>query len=207
MESTTVVVASDLPAGRYDISMRAGTGQLRFSAMFHVAPWAATDRMRKKGAARALSAARDAIKDLVRKSGKFLPAEELAELNGDVERASALLKDGDFQKSEDLSGEIRDKVVVLAEQAKKARQDKMSELADVIASGFDKLQPPGSPPNRQAAETISQGRKTLEEARGAIERADFAAAQTLLKAANATLKKAQGEAGVRQEATDEQIRW
>lgn len=206
LRSTTVVVGSDLPAGRYDLAMRAGTERIAFPAMFHVAPWAATDEMRQRAAARALASARDEIGALVRDHGKFLPAEETAGLNEDVNRSSAALKSGDFQKSEDISREVKDKVAVLAGQAKKARQDKLTELADVVAAGFDKLQPPGSPPSRQGAGTIKQGRKTLADAREAIARADFEAAQTLLKAANATLKKAQEEAGV-PETTDEQIRW
>ena len=206
LRSTTIVVASDLAAGRYDLSLHHGSNRFVFAAKFHVAPWAATAKVRRRGAGRKLSAARDAIRDLVRMNGKFLPPEEIATLDEDVKKANDALKTGDFEKSEDISRRIRDKTAVLKEQADKARADKFDELADVIAAGFDRLQPPGSPPNRQAAKTIGQGREALDEARAAIEKGDFDAGGTLLKAANATLKKAQKEAGA-QETSDEPIRW
>jgi hypothetical protein len=205
LPSTTVVVASDLPPGRYDLALRNGAATMTYSSVFHVAPWAATDTVRQRGAARALESARQEIRDLVKLGGELLPAEELADLDSDAKGAEAELKAGNFDNASDLSRQIRDKLAALARQVEAVRKDKMRALAEVIAGGLDSIQPPGAPPNRSAAPLVGEGRKKLKEAQDAIARADFESAKSLLKAANEALRKARDVSGVK--GPEEPIRW
>jgi len=205
LPSTTVAVASDLSPGRYDLVLRNGAATVTFSSVFHVAPWAATDTVRQRSAARSLESARQEIKDLVKLGGELLPAEELASLDSDAKGAEAELKAGNFENAEDLSRQIREKLAELGKQVESVRKDKFKALADVISGGLDAIQPPGAPPSREAAPLVGEGRKKLKEAQDAIARADFESAKVLLKAANEALRKARAASGIK--GPEEPIRW
>ncbi len=207
MPSTTIIVGTDLPPGRYDLILPGGSAILNFASAYNVAPWAATDTVRQRAAARALDAARREIKELVKLGGELLPAEELADLDVDARNAEAEMKAGNFQNAEDLSRQVRDKLAALAKQVEATRQDKLKTFADVIVSGFDTVQPPGSPPARGGGVSVAAGRNKLAEAQAAITAARFDEAKALLKAANELLKKARSEAGVQATPEAEPIRW
>ncbi len=206
LPSVTLVVASDLAPGRYDLVLPpAGGAAATFPSAYNVAPWAATDTVRQHGAGRVLEAARKELKDLVKIGADVLPPEEVKDVTTDLAGAEGELKAGNFDNAEDLSRQVRDKLVVLGRQVEETRKEKLRSFADVIGSGFDTIQPPGAPPNRQAGATVDKGRRRLAEAQAAITAAKFEDARTLMKAANELLKKARAEAGV--QATEEPIRW
>lgn len=204
--STTVVVASALQSGRYDVVFAApGAGPLIFAAAYSVAPWAATDAIRQRAAARRLEASRRELRDLVAVGGDALPGEDVTDVTNDLKGAETELKSGNYENAEELSRQIHDKLVALGKQAAETRREKLRGLADVIAAGFDTIQPPGTPPSRQAGASVDKGRKKLDEAQTAIAAARFDEARALLKASNDLLKKARADAGVKAEA--EPIRW
>lgn len=206
LASTTLVVASDLAPGRYDLALPpAGGMAATFPSAYSVAPWAATDTVRQRGAGRALEAARRELGELVKIGADALPAEDVADVTGDLRSAEAELKAGNFDNVQDLSRSVRDKLAALGKQVEETRREKLRSFADVIASGFDTIQPPGSPPNRQAGPTVDKGRRKLAEAQAAITGARFDEAKSLMKAANELLKKARADAGV--QGSEEPIRW
>lgn len=207
LPSTTIVVAGDLPPGRYDLLLPLGTSAMNVASAYNVAPWAATDTLKQRGAGRALEAARKEIKELVRIGGELLPAEELADLDVDVKSAEADMKAGNFENAEDLSRQIHDKLEALGSQVASTRKEKMKAFADVIASGFDTIQPEGAPAPRQGGAAVAAGRQKLAEAQAAIGAAKFDDAKSLMKDANELLKKARAEAGVQTGTESEPIRW
>lgn len=205
LPATTIAVGSDLPAGRYDISFKEGASTVNFSAIYQVAPWAATEALRERAAARSIDTARPEIKKVVAAGGDLLPPEEIAALNEDLKTASAEVKAGNFETAEDLARGVMEKSAVLIEHAHDLRKDKLKGLADVIASGFDTVQPEGAPAARQGAALVDKGRKKLDEAVGFIDKGDFDRGKAALKEANEILKKARDEAGVKN--PEESIRW
>jgi len=205
LPATTIVIASDLPAGRYDITLREGASTVNFSAMYQVAPWAATEALRERAAARSIDAARPEIKKVVVAGGDLLPPEEISALNEDLKNASAEVKAGNYETAEDLARGVVEKSAVLIQHAYDLRKDKMKGLAEVIASGFDTIQPEGAPAARQGAASVDKGRKKLTEAVDLIEKGDFDRGKAALKEANEFLKKARDESGVK--TPDEPIRW
>jgi len=207
LPSTTIVVAADLPPGRYDLLLPLGASSMNVASAYNVAPWAATDTLKQRGAGRALDAARKEIKELVRIGGELLPAEELADLDVDVKSAEADMKAGNFENAEDLSRQIHDKLEALGAQVASTRKEKMKSFADVIASGFDTIQPEGAPAPRQGGAAVAAGRQKLAEAQAAIAAAKFDDAKSLMKEANELLKKARAEAGVQTGTESEPIRW
>lgn len=205
LPTATIVVVSDLPPGRYDLVILAGKNTVTFASTYNVAPWAATDTVRQRAAVRALDAARKEIKDLVAVAGDLLATDDLKDVQNDVAGAESEIKAGNFDNADDLARQIREKLGVLEKQAAEQRRDKLKGLVDVIASGFDAMQPPGSPPNRQAGQTIAKGRKALEAAQALIAKGDFDQAKASLKESNDFLRKARSLAGV--QGTQDQIRW
>ncbi|MEK7766547.1 MAG: hypothetical protein AAB368_09935, partial [bacterium] len=135
------------------------------------------------------------------------PAEGVADADADLKRAEQELKDGDLERADaDIRGAL-DKTDNLRAQAQDAQREKLKSIADVIGSGFDTVQPPGTPPNAKTAQLVTQGRKRLEEVAAALDKNDFEAAKTLLKAGNELLKKARGTAGVKAATEEQPIRW
>ncbi len=207
LPSTTIIVTGELPPGRYDLVLPVAGGGLTLASAYNVAPWAATDTVKQRGAGRMLEAARKEIRELVRIGGELLPAEELADLDGDVKSAEAEMKAGNYENAEDLARQIRDKLTALGRQVASTRKDKLKAFADVIASGFDTIQPDGAPAPRQGGAAVAAGRKKLEEAQAAIAGERFEDAKSLMKEANALLKKARADAGVQVGTEAEPIRW
>jgi len=206
LPSTTMVVTADLASGRYDLVLAPADGAaVTFAATYSVAPWAATETVRQRAAARALDAARKEIRDLVAVGGDLLSADDVSDVTSDVASAEVELKADNFDNVEELARQIRDKLAALGKQVESTRREKLRALADVIGGGFDTIQPPGAPPARQGGATVGQGRRKLKDAADAIAGGRFEEARTLLKAANELLKKARAEAGV--QATEEPVRW
>jgi len=201
LPATTLIVGSDLPAGRYDISFREGTTAVNFTAIYQVAPWAATEALRE----RSIEAARPEIRKVITAGGDLLPPEEISALNDDLKKASAEVKAGNFENAEDLARGVVEKTVVLIQHAYDLRKDKMKGLADVIASGFDTIQPEGAPAARQGGAMVDKGRKKLADALDLIDKGDFDRGKAALKEANEFLKKARDESGVK--TPEEPIRW
>ncbi len=207
LPATTVVVASALTPGRYDLFVGPGRPPLVFVSAFHAAPWAASDAVRQQGTGRLLAAARAGLRKLASTGGEFVPAEGVADADADLKRAEQELKDGDLERADaDIRGAL-DKTDNLRAQAQDAQREKLKSIADVIGSGFDTVQPPGTPPNAKTAQLVTQGRKRLEEVAAALDKNDFEAAKTLLKAGNELLKKARGTAGVKAATEEQPIRW
>jgi hypothetical protein len=205
LPATTIIVGSNLPAGRYDLVFKEGASTVNFSAIYQVAPWAATEALRERAASRSIDAARPEIRKVVAAGGDLLPPEEIAALNEDLKKAAAEVKAGNYETAEDLARGVVDKSAVLLEHAFDLRKDKMKGLAEVIASGFDTVQPEGAPAARQGAALVEKGRKRLAEAVDLVEKGDFDRAKAALKEANEILKKARDEAGVK--TPEEPIRW
>ena len=205
LPSTTVIVTSDLPSGRYTLSINAGSLKAAFGSVFHVTPWAATEAMRQRAGSRSIEAARAAIRRLSTYGGDILPPEDIAELEGDVDKAVVELKTGNFDSAVDIARQIQEKIPYLMRSTDDLRKDKLKGLVEVIASGFDTIQPIGAPPSRQAAQTVDAGRAKLQEAMAAIDKGEFETAKNMLKAGNDLLKQARTETGVN--APQEQIRW
>ena len=205
LPATTIIVSSDLPAGRYDLILREGASTVNFSAIYQVAPWAATEALRERTASRSIDAARPEIKKVIAAGGDLLPPEEISALNDDLKEASAEVKSGNFETAEDLARGVVEKSAVLISHANDLRKDKLKGLADVIASGFDTIQPEGAPAARQGAALVDKGRKKLSDAVDLIEKGDFDRGKAALKEANEILKKARDEAGVK--TPEEPIRW
>jgi len=206
LPSTTVVVDANLLSGRYDLVLApAGIAAVTFAATYSVAPWAATETVRQRNAARALESARKEIRDLVAVGSDLLQADDLADVTSDVKSAEVELKAGNFDNVEELARQIRDKLAALGRQVEETRKDKLRGLADVIAAGFDTIQPPGAPAARQGGQAVAQGRRKLKDAADAIAGGRFEEARSLLKASNELLKKARAEAGV--QGAEEPIRW
>jgi len=205
LPATTIIVGSDLPPGRYDLSFKEGASTVNFSAIYQVSPWAATEALRASAAARSIDAARPEIRKVITAGGDLLPPEEVTALNDDLKKALEEVKAGNFETAEDLARGVVDKSAVLIEQANDLRKDKMKGLTEVIASGFDTIQPEGAPAARQGAALVEKGRKKLTEAAAFIEAGNFDKGKSALKEANEILKKARDEAGVK--STEEPIRW
>ncbi len=208
LPSTTIVVASQLGEGRHDLALRHEGGDVLFSSVFHVAPWSVSDAILKRGAELSLSAAEDAMREFVSFAADDLPAGELDPVKAGLDQARGRVKARDFRGAEDAARQVTEGLGVLKERVLTLRRDKLTGVADVIASGFDTIQPPGAPPNPEAAKTVSQGRRKLEAARAAIERGDFEEARTHLKAGNQLLRDAREQTG-RRDAKDsgDEIRW
>jgi hypothetical protein len=206
LPSTTIIVAAAMQSGRYDLVLAPAAGAaVTFAATYSVAPWAASETVRQRAAARALEEARVEILALVAVGGDVLPADDVADVTSDVTSAEIELKGGNFDNVEELVRQIREKLAALGKQVATTRRDKLRALADVIASGFDTIQPPDAPPARQGGASVAQGRRKLKEAAEAIAGGRFEEAKALLKASNELLKKARADAGV--QATEEPVRW
>lgn len=203
LPATTIIVSSDLQSGRYDVSLAAAT----FPAAYSVAPWAATDTIRQRGASRTLEAARKELKDLVAVGSELLSTEDLADVNNDMKAIDGELKSGNYDNAEEISRQVRDKLNALGRQVQETRKEKMRALADGIASGLDTLQPEGAPPPRAGGKAIAEGRKKLLEAKAAINAGNFDQAKALLKSANDFMRKARDAAGVQPSGSEEPIRW
>jgi hypothetical protein len=205
MPSTTVIVAGDLPPGRYDVSFRDGHSSVTLTSVYQVAPWAATEALRQKAAMLALDGARAAIRKVVAVGGDLLPPEEIKGLGDAVKAAEESVRKGNFETADDTGRSVIEQAGVLIEQAADLRKDKLKGLADVIDSGFDTVQPEGAPVARQGAGSVEKGRKKLAAALDLVEKGKFDDAKATLREANDLLKKARGEAGVK--APEESIRW
>lgn len=203
LPSTTIIVTGDLQSGRYDLSLAA----TKFPAAYSVAPWAATDTIRQRGASRTLEAARKELKDLVAIGSELLSTADLADINNDMRAIDGELKAGNYDNAEELARQVRDKLNALGRQVQETRKDKMRALADGIAAGLDTIQPEGAPPIRAGGKSVAEGRRKLTDARAAIAAGNFDQAKTLLKAANELLRKARDAAGVQPTGTEEPIRW
>ncbi len=206
LPSTTIIVGADLQSGRYDLALVVPGVSLTFPAAYSVAPWAATDTIRQRGAARVLDAARKELKDLVAIGSEVLGADDLADVNTDIRAVDAELKSGNYDNAEELSRQVRDKLAALGRQVQTTRREKLRNLADGIEAGLDTIQPEGAPPPRTGAKSVADGRRKLAEARAAITAGNFDQAKALLKGANDSLRKARDAAGV-QTGTEEPIRW
>ena len=185
--------------------MRAGSSPLVFASVYHVAPWAASDAARQRNVRAGLEAARGEMRRLIAFSGDLLPADEAAAITQALKDAETELAGANMDSASDITSQASAKLADLRARMVEARKERTRAIADVVASGFDTLQPPGAPAPREGSAAIARGRQKIEQALQAIDQAKFDDARKLLKEGNDLLKKARTEAGVK--AAEEQIRW
>jgi hypothetical protein len=176
-----------------------------FASVFHVAPWAASDAVRTRDVRAGIEAARGEMRRLISFSGDLLPADEAAAITQGLKDAENELAGANTDSASDLSSQAAAKLADLKSRMIDAKKERMRAVADVVASGFDTLQPQGAPAPREGSAPVARGRQRLEQATQAIDQGKFDDAKRLLKEANDLLKKARSEAGVK--APEEQIRW
>jgi hypothetical protein len=205
LNSATVIVAERLSPGRYDLAFQGGSSPLVFASVFHVAPWAASDAMRQRDVRGGIETAKLEMRRLISFAGDLLPADEASAITQTLKDAERDLADANMDSASDLSSQAAARLEELKGRMVDARKERMRAVADVVASGFDALQPAGAPAPREGSASITRGRQKLEQALQAIDQGRLDDAKRLLKESNDLLKKARSESGVK--APEEQIRW